>query len=546
MSTRRARALAALGLFVGLSGLYLLSGPGRIDFIDGQYRYEVARSWLDVGEPVVRDPALRALGASIDPRTGKAYAWYNAAPSLTPLPLMLLAKRLGGEGADRDRFAFSLTSALFGALVPAILVLAYGRFGVSLRSSVCAALVFALATQWWPGSVTTFDQNQHAFVLLTAMLLAWESGRRGSRPLALLAGVVGGILITYQETYAVVLPATALAVCATAGEGGEEAPRLSALSIDRDSLTRGLVFGVGCCLGVGAFVAYNYVRYGALVQPARYDVPWPSHPVAGMLSLALSPGRSVLLFSPPLLLLPFGLRALWKRAPVLCTAIGLAAASHFLLVSSMPFFAGEWAWGPRYLLVLLPLAALGLPFAMTRVRRAWLLAGIAIGLVVQLMAVSLDHQRFYFERNLAPHFWATKPWFYFEHSQLLARAFELRDTMRSGVPPEAALFAPTPGAQLTYAPFGPPRPQSGAAWARRYAVFHLLRPWPFWMPSIDTLRRPVPVLPVGAACVALVVLGAVLLLRAVRQARVSNVSAGISLGTWRKRQRSSARSSTST
>lgn len=102
-----ARVLTALGIFVGLLGLYLLSSPGRIDFIDGQYRYDVARSWLDVGEPVVRDPALRALGAPVDARTGKAYAWYNAASSLTPLPFMAVARWVGGDAVDRDRFAFS-------------------------------------------------------------------------------------------------------------------------------------------------------------------------------------------------------------------------------------------------------------------------------------------------------------------------------------------------------------------------------------------------------------------------------------------------------
>jgi hypothetical protein len=520
MTTRCTRALGALGVFVGLFGLYLLTSPGRIDFIDGQYRYEIARSWLDIGEPVIRDPVLRALGASVDARTGHAYSWYNAAPSLTPVPLMWVARRLGGYGADRDRFAFSLTSALFGAIVAALLVVIYGMLGVDLPMSVCAALVFALATQWWPGSVTTFDQNQHAFVLLAALILAWESGRRGSTARALLAGLAGGLLLIYQETYALLLPAIALTVFAPSDEGTRDAPRLSALGIGRDALTRCFAFGAGCCVGAGLFLAYNHIRFGALLQPNRYDAHWPSDPLAGILSLTLSPGRSVFLFSPPLLLLAFGVHALWTRAPVLCTAAGLAAVMHFLFVSNLPFFAGEWAWGPRYLLVLLPLAGLGLPFAMARVRgRSLLVAGVVLGLVVQLMAVSLDHQRFYFERNLAPHFWAQRPWFYFERSQLLARPFELGETLRSGVPAEAVSFAPTPEAQLTYAPFGPPRPQLGAAWARRFAVFHVFRPWPLWMHHIDVVRRPVPLTLLTAACAALVVLGVALLLVALKPFR---------------------------
>lgn len=515
MTTRRKRALTTLGVFVALFGVYLLSSPGRIDFIDGQYRYDVARSWLDIGEPVVRDPTLRALGAPVDARTGKAYAWYNAAPSLTPVPLMRVARWVGGDAVDRDRFVFSLTGALFGALVPALLTLAYGMLGVDLAMSAAAAIVFGLATHWWPGSVTTFDQNQHAFVLFAALLLAWQSGRLARPALAVVAGLVGGVLITYQETYGLLLPVIALAVFAPAGEGSASAPQLSALAIDRRAVVRSLAFCAGCCAGVALFFAYNYVRFGTLFQPDRYDPRWPADPLAGMLSLTISPGRSVFLFSPPLLILALGVRSLWSRAPVLCTAAGLAGVVHFLFVSNLPFFAGEWAWGPRYLLVLLPLACLGLPFAMARGR--YLCAPVlGLGLLVQVMAVSLDHQRFYLERSLAPHFWADQPWFYFKRSQLLARPFEIVETLRSGVPAEVVAFAPTPQSQLTYAPIGPPRPQLGAAWARRYAVFHVFRPWPVWMRHIDVKSRPVPVGLVTAGCGALVVLGGAALLLALR------------------------------
>ena len=402
-------------------------------------------------------------------------------------------------------------------MVPALLTIVYGMLGVDLAMSAGAAIVFGLATQWWPGSVTTFDQNQHAVLLFVALLLAWESGRRAVTALALLAGVIGGALITYQETYGLLLPAIALAVFAPSGEGDADAPTLSALGIDRSAVVRSLVFGAGCCVGVALFFAYNYVRFDALFQPDRYDTRWPANPLAGVLSLTISPGRSVFLFSPPLLILGFGIRSLWTRAPVLCAAAGLAGVVHFLFVSNLPFFAGEWAWGPRYLLVLLPLACLGLPFAMARLRRRYLLASVlGLGLVVQLMAVSLDHQRFYFERGLAPHFWGDQPWFYFERSQLLARPFEIVETLLSGVPAEVVAFAPTPHSQLTYAPFGPPRAQLGAAWARRYAVFHVFRPWPFWMAYIDVKNRPVPVRLLTAGCVALVGLGAALMLVAVK------------------------------
>jgi hypothetical protein len=137
---------------------------------------------------------------------------------------------------------------------------------------------------------------------------------------------------------------------------------------------------------------------------------------------------------------------------------------------------------------------------------------VGLGLFVQLMAVSLDHQRFYFEHNLPPHFWAYDPWFYFKNSQLLSRPLELDETLRSGLPPEAVRFSPTPHSQLTYAPFGPPRPQLGAAWVRQFQVFYLPRPWPLWMASMDPASRPVDVASLTATCAVLMLFGTGLLL----------------------------------
>ena len=42
--------VALIGQFLVVFALVALSGPGRIDIIDGQTRYEVARSMVDHGD----------------------------------------------------------------------------------------------------------------------------------------------------------------------------------------------------------------------------------------------------------------------------------------------------------------------------------------------------------------------------------------------------------------------------------------------------------------------------------------------------------------
>src|SRR5438552_6493980 len=48
-------ALALAGQFVFVFAAVALSGPGRIDIVDGQTRYEVARSLVAHGDSVIRD-----------------------------------------------------------------------------------------------------------------------------------------------------------------------------------------------------------------------------------------------------------------------------------------------------------------------------------------------------------------------------------------------------------------------------------------------------------------------------------------------------------
>jgi hypothetical protein len=143
--------------------------------------------------------------------------------------------------------------------------------------------------------------------------------------------------------------------------------------------------------------------------------------------------------------------------------------------------------------------------------RAGLVAVIALGVCVQVLAISVDHHRFFFDRSLPRFFWYTHPYTYFHESALLARPAELETTIIDGVPREAEAFRPGPySARLTYAVFGgwshpelsPPR------WMRLYRVFWLPRPWPLWMRTIPPAERPVD-MPAALSAIAVAMLAGV-------------------------------------
>src|SRR3954469_4989224 len=491
--------LGALGGFLLCGAVYGAAGPGRIDMIDGQYRFEVARNIIDYNSVQIGDVYL---GGAVHGVLGE-YSSYGISGSAVAFPLVLLSRALGPRSIDRDQFFFSFTSSLFGAASAALLFLFYTDLGIERMRALRWTFVTAFATLYFPGSITVFDQAQHAFFILAACYCAYLGARRDSMALMGLGGAARAVLVNFQETYAIVFPTVAIAAIANLGTSPAERRR----AFERVFV---LLFVAG--IGVLAWAGFNSFRYGSLLFSGK-GVNHPSplgNPLIGIPGLLISPGKSIFLYSPAVIVALAGLRPLLRRDRALGLAVIATVLIHFAMISMLSFYGGDWCWGPRYFVATLPMLALGFPFATLDAPAARRMVYGAIGgvsFVIQLLGVSLDHHRFFYARSLPAFFWATERTFYFRESALFARPGEILDTIRGGVPPEVIAFRPGPYPdQLTYAVFGG---WDGAGltfpqWMRRYSVFWLPRPWPFWMRTIPAERRPIDV---GTGLIVLATLG---------------------------------------
>jgi hypothetical protein len=489
----------SLGIFLCVGAVYAATGPGRIDIIDGQYRFEVARNLLEHGTLEVRDPYL--FGAV--PGIGGAYSPYGVSGSIVALPLVAAAAFGGPASVDRQQFFFSLTSAVLGAATAALLFLFYTTLGVALRPALLWTLVAAFATLTYPAATTTFDQTQHGFFVLAACMLAFVAGRRESMALAVAGGVALAVLVNYQETYVILFPTLGLATLAPTGASPDRRRR---------AFERYIVFIFVGGLGLLLWAALNKFRYGSLLFSGKgQNHPSPfGNPLEGLAALLVSPGKSLFLYSPPTAIALFGVYHLVRRQRWLGLAVVTTCLAYLALISELSFYGGDWCWGPRYFAAILPVLALGFPFA-TFVRasdRAVVRLIVAAGLIVQLLGIGIDQHRFFYGRSLGPFFWYRSDGFYFKHSALFERPGEILESIRHGVPGEADRFRPGPYENsLTYAIFGgmghPELPPP--VWMRHYSVFWLPRPWPLWMITIPPDRRPIDVDAAGAAlfCLAL-------------------------------------------
>ena len=514
------RLYAGLGLFVLVLGVYVLTSPGRIDTIDGEARFDVAYSLVATGRPIFRDPLIGPF-VSVPGRDGYLYSYYGAPASVFAMPLVWLGLK-HTLTIERAQFLFSLTSSIFGAGIAFLLFFFYLDVGLNLRRAAFWTLVSSFATLLWPLSNSSFDNAQHAFFVLAALYCAFLSARRDSKALALLGGLCIGVLILYQEYFVLLIPCFAFATLGwepginpatkplrwsykSTRDRADSALRHFIQSAQdllrrgwdapgnaRKSCVRYALFVAAAGFGLALTFAYNDYRFGSWLNDGKFhyqNFPLFGNPIMGFLTLLVSPGKSVFLYSPPIVLGIVGFAGLRRSMPILAKTVAACSVVLVLFLSCILFAGGDWCWGPRYLLPLLPLFALAYPFAKSKLRRETIVLIIALGIFVQALALSVETQRYFNEAKLSGYFWAENPAFYLTHSALFARFGEVA-SLRHGVPTTAKRFSSVP--LPTYSVLGAPPPRDqAAAWMSNFQIFFLPRPWPLWMAYLEPLARAI-------------------------------------------------------
>lgn len=516
----------ACGIFLVVLCVYVLTSPGRIDIVDGQARFDVAYNWIVNGRPIMSDIWIGPF-MGVPGRDGLRYSYYGAPGSVFAIPLVWLGLHFNASTIQTSQFLFSLTSSIFGAGIAPILFLLYLELGVSVRGAFVWAMVSSFATYIWPISNSTFDNAQHAFFVIAAVYFGFLSARRKSVAYSVIGGLMAGMLVLYQEYFLLIIPALAVSTLLWRPSDDSDSPTESAAGLKvvsrvlcavqrglhgllslaqnawekpgeaRSACIRYVLFFAGVGVGVLLAAAYNDLRFGSWLSDgkvrfaAQRGYPLFGNPLAGFLTLIVSPGKSVFLYSPPIVLGILGVRQLRHRAPQMAAALAAASIILVLFISCISFAGGDWCWGPRYLTPLLPLWALAFPFTVGRsLRRDVAVAIIGIGFLVQALALSVENQRFFFQRGLNDFFWAEDSWCYFKHSALFARVGEAA-SLNQALPSTAHWFSSTPAPDwTTYSILGPPPPRNLAPiWMRNFKIYFLPRPWPLWMSWLPPSMR---------------------------------------------------------
>jgi hypothetical protein len=319
---------------------------------------------------------------------GKLYVKYPLLAVLQCVPATLLGE-LARKLAPGDAAFAALAPGLVPHAVTATLAVGAALLGLELGASLTAAvalgLIVVFATPIWVSGRSLDSEPLQAALTIWIVLFAVRARDENRRGAFFSVGLLCGLALNTKITL-VILPVAVLI-----DQLHEPLTRVRAKSA--------LLYALpGALIGVFAFLAYNHVRFGELLEQgysARRDgkLGFSVPLLSGLHGLLFSSGKSVFQYAPVLLACVWAVPGWFRERRRDLWLVAIPCVFTLLVISKWWAWHGDWGWGSRLLLPALPLACvLALRYLSRPSRRTRSVLGllVAAGCYVQLLAVSVD------------------------------------------------------------------------------------------------------------------------------------------------------------
>ncbi len=356
----RSHIRIALFLFLALNFLFLATSSGRVRTMDEVTLAFEVESMAAHGTTAIPEAVAQRLFYGKYDRFGRPQGPYGPGNAALVVPWFWLGRLAtavtpgipsNAKILFRDAF-MTASSAAFSALAAAFAFLIFVQMGIGTKTAVASALTLGLGTPLFSYSSWFYSEP-----LASALLLGVTFFLFGREPvsckIAVLAGILAGLLLWVRATHIIAAPIFMLGMCLRGrGRNWRNLLAFSAVIV---------IFG-------GAYLARNQHLFGS---PLDFGYPELGEggkkmlgfdtPVATGLSIFLfSPGKSMLLFAPPLILAIPGIVRLAKQDPGLSVVVAGVPLAFLLFFSRYSHVEGGYSFGPRYLVPAIAMASLGL------------------------------------------------------------------------------------------------------------------------------------------------------------------------------------------
>ncbi|MGA7295507.1 MAG: hypothetical protein WBW53_17670 [Terriglobales bacterium] len=405
--------LVLLCITAGLLAFAVQSG--ELGSADTAHRLQTTH-WLWTSEPQVLPNEYPEFG--LHGRGGRLYSWYGIGQSLLMLPADLLGTWISrwtvfsdytDDPTVRSIVVAYSTNILLNVLTALIAfrLLRQLRFGP--KESIAGVLALLFCTTHLHYTQNMMENNYIMLLTLTGFSFQYEWLRTDRlRPLLIGSCALGLNLLTRLTTGLDLLAGGVFVLLVLFFEGGPGHKLWSRL------IAYCKVAAPVYLFFFAADRAYQFYRYGSFTNtyvsifareqrqldpalPATF--PWSTPLHTGFRGPLFQPEKSIFLFDPLLVLAIFLLVLLWKRLPPEMRAYAVTSLllllAYILFYARYAYWAGDFAWGDRYVSTSVELAAMIAVPLLVRYRELlgktiWR-AGcvlIAVSLIIQLASLA--------------------------------------------------------------------------------------------------------------------------------------------------------------
>jgi len=325
---------------------------------------------------------------------GQYYAPYGIGHALYSVPFYLVGRTVEnvvGRQVGRSeslRKAAVATGSVVVAAASVWLVFSFAwAIAGSLAPAVLTAFAFGFSTMLWPYSKFGFNAPLATFCVVGGVYGVWV-GMRAQRTLLLMCGGVGlgCALLVRHELVLVTVPVGIWLFL----ESGLDWKR---------TLKNTLVVALPVAMALLLTGYYNLTRFGNPLDTgylrdatAGFGSVW-----AGVWGLLISPGGSVFLYSPLLILGVWALGDLARRDRCTGFLFGGVVLTLFCFYATLAHWDADRSYGPRYLLPGLAFMCVPLVQWFALKPREWrrriLIAGLVVSTLVQIPGVLVDFSK---------------------------------------------------------------------------------------------------------------------------------------------------------
>jgi hypothetical protein len=432
-----------LGLYLLFCSIYLMSGSGHFWSTDHVAVYLTTQSLVEN-----HNLAIKPINNTVIGPDGRAYAVFGLGQSILSIPFYLLGTfvddlsppalktywggvNLGDWGGTVPIFFVSLFNQFVTPLICLLVFLFCRQIGFSARRSFAITLLFGLSTAAWVSAHDYFQHALESLCLLFSIYILFAHRDHLQPRHALLSGLSLALGLLTRVNLLFIIPAMAIYLLylvlqnkwadpvpqqmpagVQAGQiplpGSSGLQKLWCWSRAAGLFQYLLAFSLPIILAFTLILYLNQVRFGhyLVFNPVVVKHGLSSPIWLGFYGNLLSPGRSIFLYSPPIILALFTCQRFYRRhraEALLFLAIFMIYLVSYSLWSD---WHGYWAWGPRYLWATIPLFMIPAGYFLDSQRNAVIAALLAcLGMGVQILGVAINCSYMYWDwlrMNLSP------------------------------------------------------------------------------------------------------------------------------------------------